>query len=70
MTFRSGPDASGDATPAEPASGLPRRTGGLAVDGDLAKAEPETLRYRIPHATVRFVRSGVAAMAEIAASWP
>jgi hypothetical protein len=30
----------------------------LALDGDLAKAEPKTLRYRILHAAARLVRSG------------
>ena len=30
----------------------------LALDGDLAKAEPKTLRYRILHAAARLTRSG------------
>ena len=32
----------------------------LAVDGDLARAEPKTLRYRILHAAARLVHSGPA----------
>ena len=30
----------------------------IALDGDLAKAEPKTLRYRLLHAAARLVRSG------------
>jgi hypothetical protein len=30
----------------------------LALDGDLARAEPKTLRYRLLHAAVRLVRGG------------
>ena len=30
----------------------------LALDGDLARAEPKTLRYRVLHAAARLVRSG------------
>ena len=30
----------------------------LALDGDLAKAEPKTLRYRVLHAAARLVRGG------------
>ena len=30
----------------------------LALDGDLARAEPKTLRYRILHAAARLVRGG------------
>ena len=30
----------------------------LALDGDLAKAEPKTLRYRILHAAARLTRGG------------
>ena len=30
----------------------------LALDGDLAKAEPKTLRYRVLHAAGRLVRGG------------
>src|SRR5260221_328448 len=32
----------------------------LALDGDLAKAEPKTLRYRVLHAAARLVRGGAA----------
>ena len=30
----------------------------LALDGDLARAEPKTLRYRLLHAAARLVRGG------------
>ena len=30
----------------------------LALDGDLAKAEPKTLRYRVLHSAARLVRGG------------
>jgi hypothetical protein len=30
----------------------------LALDGDFAKAEPKTLRYRVLHAAARLVRGG------------
>jgi hypothetical protein len=30
----------------------------LALDGDLARAEPKTLRYRVLHAAARLVRGG------------
>ena len=30
----------------------------LALDGDLAKAEPKTLRYRVLHTAARLVRGG------------
>ena len=42
----------------------------LAPDGDLAKAEPKTLRYRILHAAARLVRGGRRQWLKIAASWP
>src|SRR3974377_2081424 len=32
----------------------------LALDGDLAKAEPKTLRYRVLHTAPRLVRGGAA----------
>jgi hypothetical protein len=42
----------------------------LALDGDLAKAEPRTLRYRILHAADRLARSGRQRRLKIAATWP
>ena len=42
----------------------------LALDGDLAKAEPKTLRYRILHAAARLARSGRRRRLKIAATWP
>ena len=42
----------------------------LALDGDLAKAEPKTLRYRIMHAAVRLVRGGRRRRLKIQATWP
>jgi hypothetical protein len=42
----------------------------LALDGDLARAEPKTLRYRILHAAGRLVRSGRRRRLKISAAWP
>ena len=42
----------------------------LALDGDLAKAEPKTLRYRVLHAAARLVRGGRRRRRKIAANWP
>ena len=42
----------------------------LALDGDLAKAEPKTLRYRVLHAAARLVRGGRRRRLKIAATWP
>jgi Transposase DDE domain group 1 len=42
----------------------------LALDGDLARAEPKTLRYRILHAAARLTRSGRRRRLRIPASWP
>ena len=42
----------------------------IALDGDLAKAEPKTLRYRLFHAAARLVRGGRRKHLKIAASWP
>ena len=41
----------------------------LALDGDLAKAEPKTLRYRVLHAAARLVRGGRRRL-KIQARWP
>jgi hypothetical protein len=42
----------------------------LALDGNLAKAEPKTLRYRILHTAARLTRSGRRRHLKIAATWP
>jgi hypothetical protein len=42
----------------------------LALDGDLARAEPKTLRYRLLHAAGRLVRGGHRRTLKIAANWP
>jgi hypothetical protein len=42
----------------------------LALNGDLARAEPKTLRYRLLHAAARLVRSGRRRHLKIAATWP
>jgi Transposase DDE domain group 1 len=42
----------------------------LALDGDLAKAEPKTLRYRVLHAAARLARGGRRRRLRIQASWP
>jgi hypothetical protein len=42
----------------------------LALDGNLAKAEPKTLRYRILHAAARLAASGRRRRLKIAATWP
>ena len=42
----------------------------LALDGDLARAEPGTLRYRLFHAAARLARSGRRRRLKIAATWP
>ncbi|HUK70268.1 MAG TPA: IS1380 family transposase [Streptosporangiaceae bacterium] len=42
----------------------------LALDGDLAKAEPKTLRYRVLHAAARLVRGGRRRRWKFAANWP
>jgi hypothetical protein len=43
---------------------------GTQVDGDLAKAEPKTLRYRILHAAGRLVFGGRKRRLKIQATWP
>jgi hypothetical protein len=42
----------------------------LVLDGDLAKAEPKTLRYQVLHAAARLTRSGRRRYLKIAATWP
>jgi len=42
----------------------------LAMDGDPARAEPKTLRYRVLHAAGRLVRGGRQRQLKIQATWP
>jgi len=42
----------------------------LALGGDLAKAEPKTLRYRVLHAVGRLVCGGRKRRLKIQATWP
>ena len=42
----------------------------LALDGDLARAEPKTLRYRVLNAAARLVRGGRRRRWKFPASWP
>ena len=42
----------------------------LALDGDLAKAEPRTLRYRVLHTAARLVHGGRKRRLKIQATWP
>jgi hypothetical protein len=42
----------------------------LALDGDLARAEPRTVRYRILHAAGRPTRSSRRRQLKIPATWP
>jgi hypothetical protein len=42
----------------------------LALDGNLAKAEPKTLRYRVLHAAARLARGGRRRHLRIARNWP
>jgi hypothetical protein len=42
----------------------------IALDGDLAAAEPRTLRYRVLHAAARLVRGGRRRRLKIQAAWP
>jgi len=42
----------------------------IALDGDLVRAEPKTLRYRVLNAAARLVRGGRRRRWKIAANWP
>lgn len=42
----------------------------LALDGDLARAEPKTLRYKILHAAARLTHSGRRHRLKISRTWP
>ncbi len=45
-------------------------TQALALDGDLAKAEPKTLRYRLLHVAARLAFSGRRAKLHLQSTWP
>ena len=42
----------------------------IALDGDVARAEPKTLRYRVLHAAGKLVRGGRRRRLKIPATWP
>lgn len=42
----------------------------LALDGDLSKAEPKTLRYRVLHTAARIIRGARRRQMRIPATWP
>ena len=42
----------------------------IALDGDLARAEPKTLRYRVLHTAGKLVRGGRRRRLKIPANWP
>ena len=42
----------------------------IALDGDLARAEPKTLRYRVLHAAGKLIRGGRRRRLKIPATWP
>lgn len=42
----------------------------LLLGGDLARAEPKTLRYRLLHVAARLVRGGRRVRVRIQRSWP
>lgn len=42
----------------------------LALDGDLTRAEPKTLRYKILHAAARLAHSGRRRQLKISRTWP
>ena len=42
----------------------------IALDGELARAEPKTLRYRVLHAAGKLVRGGRRRRLKIPAAWP
>jgi Transposase DDE domain group 1 len=42
----------------------------IALDGDLARAEPKTLRYRVLHAAGKLVRGGRRRRLKIPVTWP
>ncbi len=42
----------------------------VGLDGELARAEPKTLRYRLLHAAARIVRRGRRTILRLPARWP
>ena len=42
----------------------------VALDGELARAEPKTLRYRLLHAAARIVRRARQVVLRLPAHWP
>jgi hypothetical protein len=42
----------------------------LLLDGELARAEPKKLRYRLLHTAARIVHTGRRILLRINASWP
>ncbi|MEP7025643.1 MAG: transposase [Actinomycetota bacterium] len=42
----------------------------LALDGDLARAEPKTLRNRVLHTAARLTSSGRRRRLKVSATWP
>jgi hypothetical protein len=42
----------------------------IALDSDLARAEPKTLRYRILHAAGKLLRGGGRRQLKISRTWP
>ncbi len=42
----------------------------LGLDGELARAEPKTLRYRVLHTAARLVRGGRRRRLKVSATWP
>jgi hypothetical protein len=42
----------------------------LALDGDLARAEPKTLRYKVLHAAARLVHGAGRRRLKIDVNWP
>jgi hypothetical protein len=42
----------------------------IALNGDLARAEPKTVRYRILHAAGKLARGGRRRRLKIPATWP
>jgi hypothetical protein len=42
----------------------------LALEGELARAEPKTLRYKILHAAARLIHSGQRRRLKISRTWP
>jgi hypothetical protein len=42
----------------------------LLLDGDLARAEPKTLRHRLLHTSARLIKGGRRLRIRIPATWP